>query len=321
MISFISGFNKLWIVAAILLVVSVNYFFICFSSSTNISYKFRKMIDEEKPDMILLGSSAAERISIGSLEMELQSLTHKKYKILPWFQVKTGADYWQLVLENQVASARHKNFVVGIMCATDALTRANNTMMSEEVLSQLGNREEPSHYRKELGAMKTSWEQGVLRKWKMYSFKGRGFFNFFVHFFVEKINPSLDVGHVFKEQRMSYENNKGYTNYTLSLRSPDDFDKALNTSYLPDIVALTKANDLGLFVVILPTAVQANHMMREYFSKLKDYLHNNKIKYIYLWDNKEFSDPEDFLDDTHLKEGEKINKILAKEIVDQGILK
>ena len=100
----------------------------------------------------------------------------------------------------------------------------------------------------------------------------------------------------------------------------------MERSLLPRIVALKHKYNIDLFVVVLPTYPQVEEgfsydQKKQYYAKLEDYLANNGIKYISLWDRKDLNSPDLFLDWKHMNHPAIVQELLARELVAQGIVK
>ena len=310
MISYSSSFNKLLVFNAIVLVAVV--FFsaaVFYPSGQGIDYRLRNRIQREKPDMVLLGSSALKAGIRGeSLEERLHFLTGKTYKVIQQ-TYGVGSRYEYLYFRNQICSSGWRPSV-GIVCNQDRLTWYDSRYLATRYMGQLGSRERISDF--EPGGKRKLSVGEILREHIFLSRCAEDMAKDLLHHFVTGIFGK------FRNDADSPPKSRQAQSY--------DFDKEMKESLLPRIVALKHKYNIDLFVVVLPTYPQVEKgfsydQKKQYYAKLEDYLASNGIKYISLWDRKDLNSPDLFLDWKHMNHPAIVQELLARELVAQGIVK
>ncbi|MDD5225840.1 MAG: hypothetical protein PHV97_01475 [Candidatus Omnitrophica bacterium] len=331
MISFISGFNKFLILCAIALVALVLYLTAVFyPPERGINYALRNTIRRWKPDMVFLGSSGLKSaVQTKVLENQLGILKGRKFRIIR-YPLGGGAIAWYLVFRNQICHSGSKP-PVGIFFPKEVLTRRFDPSKTDSWRLRRQLERGESFYdfqpgKKNWRSLEDILSECVLRLGRVRDM-AKDLLRFFVTGILGKIAPSVNVPDVLNKK---FQIGKFQDDADIPTRRgygiSYDFDESLKASLLPSIVALKHKYDIDLFVVVLPTSPRVDtgfsrKQKEQYYSKLKNYLESNGIKYIPFWDHEKLKDPNLFRDATHMKSFPGFQELLAQELVNKGVVK
>ncbi|MFH0753008.1 MAG: hypothetical protein V2A70_00405 [Candidatus Omnitrophota bacterium] len=329
MTSFISSFNKFWIISAMVLLVAVElvvYFFYPLTRSCGV----RDQIDKNKPDIVFIGSSPLiSAVKESLLSEELKQSSNKDFKVFKATLGGTGMCYWQLILKNQIVSAQHQASAVGIvLIGSDPTSQRFIYDMDGSRKESIRNQVPDNvslHYRAKSRELKRSRLGDFLERVDVYPKKrwiASDLFHGFVNGILNTLFPSAQAGKILNGQFHMDHFRENFDDYE-ETPMMYDFDGDLQKSFLPDIMAIKKDYNLNLFFVVLPTRRDASDVQKVYFRKFKEYLDSNGVKLVSLWDDQALRDPMYFQNSMHVNVtgAIKITQRLAKELLDQGIVK
>ena len=333
MTSFILSFNKLLIVitVVVLIGIEISVSFI-YPEFNGIDYHIREDLAKATPDIILLGTSPLEyALSTAMLTNELRGSLHEKvrvYMYTPW-RVKNGADLlWYLILRNQMGAPDFKAPPVGIALLSSTLIdrklSANGKILVKRQFK----------YENELPFIKHQSLADRVSQFNLLEYSAayraavlisKDLRTFFVDTLLALMRAPAPTRAILGRNFAGREFNWQAGKQKFIKAKKYDFDRVLQASYLPEIVALVKQKKMDLFIVNMP-----NRPLKEsgiaydpyklFDDELKEYLEGNGIKFISFSNRPEFQQ-DDFMDELHLKDKKVFSKLLAQELVARGILK
>lgn len=329
MTSYIFNFRNIAVVAAILsLAVILEIAVTGIYDSPGTDYKIREEINAMRPDIILVGDSMLlPNVNQKLFNVRLSELCRRPIESLFIALGDSSAEWWYLVLKNQVGKSNISGIPVGILYRVDSLTRVKSRIAGEYLLyiqRQLTN-SEPVFYEKtgdRLFKLKKIFKTYYYR-WRFSTNILRRWVNMWISFIPAHPDPKsllesrFGVGK-FREDVVRDKEKQGVY---------ENFDKIVNTSFLPDMIKAMRG--FAFFAVEVsrnPWNVEReieggkkdyNAYLQKYKVEMKNYLNKNNIKQIFMGDKPALYDSSLYIEHSdHLHpDGIIINSIvLAEEI-------
>ena len=323
MTSYIFNFRNIAVVSAIISLAVISEIAVTgIYGNRGTDYKIKEEIDSMRPDIILVGDSMLiPNVNREIFDAKLSELCRRPIKSLFIALGDSTAEWWYLVLKNQIGKSNVSGIPVGILYRADSLTRVESRIGGEYLLyiqRQLTD-SEPVFYEK------TGDRLFKLKKiFKIYYYRWiistnilRGWVNMLTSFIPAHPDPKSVLESRFgvgkfredvvwvKEKQGRYEN----------------FEENLNISFLPDMIKAMRG--FAFFVVevsrnplnIAEERKDYNLNLQRYQEQLANYLNKNNIKQIFMGNKQALYDSSLYIEHSdHLQpDGIVINSILLAE--------
>ena len=338
--------KKKYIINLFFILIAVFLFFFVEQIINNANFEikfddsFRKKIEKEKPDIILIGNSVlGSNIHRSQLQKELYYFLGKKIRV-SLISIGGMQSAWSyLIMKNQISKSNIKDIPVGFVFHDERITNPNIRVKDELLLKKTATNYEPVFWKK-LKENSIYYHKGfphifndkITTKKNIISLYG----NFIFQQILNKNKFRKTINLVFKRQNFKTGGSSGEKRKKTrkKIQSQKDFENQIvNPSFLNEILKFN--NDFHVFFISSSLSPAPKHQPKNpnlqepyasdrnlYFSFLNKYLKKNNSFLINLNKRKEIKDKKFFKDVGHLLPlGKQLNsKILAQEIILSGIL-
>ena len=282
---------------------------------TYIRQSYKNTIEEEQTEIVMLGDSTlGYAVDATLLEEELQAET------LSVSLPGTTATLWYLIIKNNIVPAEHKPAYLVLLVRDTVMTvphyRTTGTYFN--LIDEFASPEDTNLIEKAYINPMSTLERSAETYLPVYGsrWRIRESIDYYLRYGPPKVFFACNKDCVIKAMEDFFvgadidEKHLGralfaadtllYTNKALN------FNKSVSESFLPDIIQLTRENDIQLIVVRMRTKRfisqnQTPRKLRNYFVDMESYLNENGVIYLDFSDAQEITSA-DFDDDLHMNE-------------------
>jgi hypothetical protein len=336
------------IIMSIFIIISIEIFVYDQFVYREINNKLLNQINDEQPDIIMIGNSMlSHNVDQELFESELSNLTNRTIKSLFWSSGGMHSAWWYLSMKNQIIKSNVTDIPIGIVYRLDFITRPKWGIAGkyQDRIDQLLTANEDVFYQK----TKTNNYYKIKNIYKTYFFRHE-FLNLIkkywvkqtLHYYEKKTNNKIFPDIIF-QKKFPLENLKNQNDFLFqgstesdedNFKRLNDFESHINSSFLPNMIYLMK--NFSFFVVethMNPNTTNDKYLwdynknthknMNQYRKKLINYLFDNDINFIDLHNYSNLNYQKLYLDRMHFnKNGSKIfTRKLAQDIYIKEIIK
>ncbi|MGB1242188.1 MAG: hypothetical protein ACPG49_06685 [Chitinophagales bacterium] len=287
----------------------------------------KKGINQQKPDLILMGNSQLRQGIIADDFIQLTNVATTRV-----FFGGSGAAWWYLVMKNVIDKAKHKPKKLALFFRDNLLTGTQNGIKGQykPVVDMVSLPEEPLLERLTFSEDMSSEAYLMNTYWTTHQ-KRKNFKLGFERTVKEDIGASLlgleeqeidtIIQNVFADENMDQAIFEARFQLDMKNKASFNFNEDLPNSYLPEIIRLAKKNNIELIFVRVKLKKYTEEgegespEMSQYMKELKQYLKTQETPLLDFSKNKKLT-AKHFSDHIHLnKEGQKIfTKAFAAKI-------